>query len=245
MFRNIPIIFHIFFSKGNDLLLWFARLFLTAPSGNKKLLMDGGISDSWSQVLRWCVGGGPRTMAGSLMKVHHPMRKISWKTPKPKVDFQKVVEFFVSFSAFWWPGVIDLLVTWRLERGEGLQYWINRCLCDGSNRKSHHLRFVWCGFRWFCYSFMHLRFFGGAHEASWCAARNVLAPCYVASSARHYAHVQPSALDRLRAKTVTCGLWRGLQPSRAQVSSPIILFSVLPSLTGSEQGMGDPSARAS
>lgn len=150
------------------MICYLIRTFVSySPSSNKKLPMDGGISDSWSQVLRWCVGGGERTMAGSLMKVHHPMRKISWKTPKPKVDFQKVVEFFVSFFSC-------CLVTrchWSLGNlafGKGRRASVldqSLPICDGSNRKPHHLRFVWCGFRWFCYSFMHLRFFGGAHEA--------------------------------------------------------------------------------
>lgn len=87
------------FSKGNDLLLWFARLFLTAASGKKK--NSSWMVESRIRGAKFCGDASEvGNERGSLMKVHHPMRKISWKTPKPKVEFQKVVEFFVSFFSW-------------------------------------------------------------------------------------------------------------------------------------------------
>lgn len=51
------------------------------------------------------------------------------KHQNPKLTSKKLLSFLFLFSpAVWWPGVIDLLVTWRLERVEGLQYWINHSL---------------------------------------------------------------------------------------------------------------------
>ena len=72
------------------------------------------------------------------------------------------------------------------------------------NHITHDCLVCFCGC--FCYSFTHFNSLE-VHEAPG-VLRNVLAPCYVASSAHHYTHVQPSALD-LQGLCITCGPLKG------------------------------------
>lgn len=178
--------------------------------------MDGGISDSWSQVLRWCVGGGGsdhRTVSKRkvLMKVHHQSENVM-KNSKTQSWVPKSCWVFFLFQLF---GDQVSLISWKLgvwkgEKGFSIGSITPYMRWKQSETTSFAICLVWLSV---VLSFFHApQILWRGPWSTWCAARNVLAPCYVASSARHYAHVQPSALDHLRAKTVTRGLWRELEP---------------------------------